>query len=1806
MKHSLWRLISSFYILLISGLMVIISAYAWMVISKAPGVNGPNIGISMPNVPKVFYDTVTSDQLDQMSLEDINRKTLGDGTVEYSIESAEDFVVVMRAIDEGKISGKVALCLRTHISLETTSVWNADNWKGVYLNSLLTNADVSAGDSMEYNVNESEAEENPVEKVTIYADTAELKQPTAYIRGLTDALFRGGDSAIASIELRDITIISSNIYSEDPTGGGAFVSFADNMPSVVIRNCHLIDSTIRSATRSGSYARVGGIVGYARAWMVRIEDCSVNGCHLEGSSVGGIVGHSSANEGKRTVIVNGKVFDTELYSLDDGDWRVGEIVGTINAGMTVIADPECAQNKLSQPDVSGAEGSNPVYGRYVPGDKSAFNFVNTELSSVDVFHGFIQEAADCFDADTSWQTWKIHGKVRMENEIRFQGNHVDIVGQDNAVIELTGTSTIADTAVGTSDSPAGFNFGQLGANTATFQENSSVKFTGITFNNTKVSSKNTKDPSHHYMYANARNAIYENCVFDRGVLVYGSASFKNCRITENSENTIPYACLLIAGDSEDMTCSISDSVFYAGAASQGCVLMEGNRNIFLLSNSEFYNDTSLPAVYIKGAMDIITDGNNLFTSEAGGILTEQKDSCTFNDSEFYCPTKDDYQNADILTKVQMDRTEHGNNSKKTSDPDAGIVYDGVAQEEIPDEVPQDPGIEDPKTYTVDSAEKFIAVMKMLNQKDPVSGASLLEGNYRIILTKHIDLSGYAWESVSINDANSKLGTLTIEADTEALGAETAFINGLSAPLFDRLESASSTKIEIVLKNITAIRADMNLQTLEHEYTTYANAGVFVSTAILQKGTLKFENCHVLNSSIQSAPSTDGEYSRTGGIIGYANSAHVWLTDCSVRTAVLTGASAGGIVGHASASQGRETYIVDCFVENTEITCLEEGSWRVGEIVGTANQGGVTIVNPMVLDNKLAQTVATDGISKAPGSSNNGDPNYFLYGRQSAVSRGGLIFVDTKTDPQLHTAVVYSGFDSHATQFLTTEKQVWLVYGSARVSEEMRFTGNDITVKPYGDERATILLNSTVKTNGFGMGQDKTPSGFNFGAYTKKTSFKPNSKIYFENLKIQNKKSCTINTTTDRVYTYAFAEHVFYKNCAFEDGVVVYGNAEFDTCTFETFRANDLCLILENNSYDCTIKNCTFTAKEDAEYCVVSNGTNALTVQNSQFMNSTEYPAIVLNGETTVTTDKQNTFYSEEGGILAVNAGCTFNGEACLTRTQYQNADLLTKSQYDQTENGNNGGVKSPDHLIGYKTPAADAIIPELSEIQTDANGAYLINTAEEFIAVMSMLNEAEDLSEDVTVILQAHLNFEGYDFTSIDIDDTAKTMRTITIKADTEALGTSTVFIKGLNKPLFNNAVSTSRNAGIVLEDITMIGSVMELDTNVYENAGAFISAAKFQYGSVIIRNCHSLNNTINSTPDDAENAYSRTGGIIGYTNASSFLIEDCSVRGCTLTGASAGGIVGHASASQSRETYIVNCFVEGTKLSCIETGADWRVGEFVGTANQGGVVIVNPMISESSPNTLTQEGVTDSHNADDPNRTLYGRFKPSASGNGSLIFIHNKGEIHEAVVYGAFNQNAAQFMTSEEQTWLIYTDSAYLKNEMRFAGSTITVKPYQTDKNVSVILNSRSTSVYWKGGSTSPSGFNFGNADEYKTAFKPDSGIIFENLTFKNQKTYYNNNSSNQVYDERTYTYAFAENVSYTGCTFEGGVAVYGNAQFQSCAFTTREDDGNPYTNEAFCLILSKDNVTLSGDYTCVLTDCMIDASSIEANERAYEIRQS
>ena len=101
---------------------------------------------------------------------------------------------------------------------------------------------------------------------------------------------------------------------------------------------------------------------------VTFKDCSVIGCTISGSSVGGLNGHAGANPWTFTTIENCTVKDCTLQSTDDGDWRVGVAVGTANVGEVTITNLAESGNTLTQTGKTAPTGyKRNYYGRFVPG-----------------------------------------------------------------------------------------------------------------------------------------------------------------------------------------------------------------------------------------------------------------------------------------------------------------------------------------------------------------------------------------------------------------------------------------------------------------------------------------------------------------------------------------------------------------------------------------------------------------------------------------------------------------------------------------------------------------------------------------------------------------------------------------------------------------------------------------------------------------------------------------------------------------------------------------------------------------------------------------------------------------------------------------------------------------------------------------------------------------------------------------------------------------------------------------------------------------------------------------------------------------------------------------------------------------------------------------------------------------------------------------------------------------------------------------------------------------------------------------------
>ena len=202
------------------------------------------------------------------------------------------------------------------------------------------------------------------------------------------------------------------------------------------------------------------------------------------------------------------------------------------------------------------------------------------------------------------------------------------------------------------------------------------------------------------------------------------------------------------------------------------------------------------------------------------------------------------------------------------------------------------------------------------------------------------------------------------------------IFGLNAPLFAGGFAGNSG---IVVKDLTLDGVKIN------DATSDQGIGAFVCN-VDSMPTIELDNCHLTNSEMIS---TGG--ARVGGLIGWTSGynkpndgpvdTYINITKCSVEGCTISAkGSVGGIIGHAGCNPATFHTITDCAVKNCVINSTDDGGWRVGVVVGTANVGKLTINNITESGNTMTQTGKT-----APKHSN-------LYGR-FVPGRTGKLVID---------------------------------------------------------------------------------------------------------------------------------------------------------------------------------------------------------------------------------------------------------------------------------------------------------------------------------------------------------------------------------------------------------------------------------------------------------------------------------------------------------------------------------------------------------------------------------------------------------------------------------------------------------------------------------------------------------------------------------------------------------------------------------------------------------------------------------------------
>ena len=247
------------------------------------------------------------------------------------------------------------------------------------------------------------------------------------------------------------------------------------------------------------------------------------------------------------------------------------------------------------------------------------------------------------------------------------------------------------------------------------------------------------------------------------------------------------------------------------------------------------------------------------------------------------------------------------------------------------------------------------------------------GDTVIELLDDINMTGKSWTPVSVDGYHGQ-GVITLNGNGKT-------ITGLSAPLF---AGGFAGKSGIVIKDLTIADADIN------DTTNDQGIGAFIN-CVDSMTRIELDNCHLKNSKIVS---TGG--ARVGGLIGWTSGYNkpndgpvdtkVTLTNCSVENVTIEAkGSVGGLIGHAGANPATYHTITGCTVKDSTLKCTETGkSWRVGDLVGTANVGQVTVD---------AATSASQNILTQENASTQ-KPEGNIFGRKE-VGKAGLVIIDNK-------------------------------------------------------------------------------------------------------------------------------------------------------------------------------------------------------------------------------------------------------------------------------------------------------------------------------------------------------------------------------------------------------------------------------------------------------------------------------------------------------------------------------------------------------------------------------------------------------------------------------------------------------------------------------------------------------------------------------------------------------------------------------------------------------------------------------------------
>ncbi len=200
-----------------------------------------------------------------------------------------------------------------------------------------------------------------------------------FISGLTTSLLNVNQGEVT---FQNLTLKDSVMVPTDGTGTGcaAFIPAVNNVyATYTFTNCHLDNVTVqaRSVEQDPYYlSQSGGFIGNATAKNITISNCSITNSSINGnSSAGGFIGYINRCE---VEITNSGVSNSTFTSIDNGGWRVGALVGTVNGPKNTTFAACTESNSKFAMDYSTSENPNHgLFGRKLGTGKLVIDGVPT-------------------------------------------------------------------------------------------------------------------------------------------------------------------------------------------------------------------------------------------------------------------------------------------------------------------------------------------------------------------------------------------------------------------------------------------------------------------------------------------------------------------------------------------------------------------------------------------------------------------------------------------------------------------------------------------------------------------------------------------------------------------------------------------------------------------------------------------------------------------------------------------------------------------------------------------------------------------------------------------------------------------------------------------------------------------------------------------------------------------------------------------------------------------------------------------------------------------------------------------------------------------------------------------------------------------------------------------------------------------------------------------------------------------------------------------------------------------------------------